>query len=501
MYIEVIKLNKYFNENKVLDDVSFTVAQGDRIGLVGENGSGKTTLFKIMQGLLSNDGGSVNVKKGSKIAYVPQVPDIDDETSVLDFLMPFTDLQYKIEEVLVTLGVADILEKEFGHLSGGQKTKVYLARIALHDADVLLLDEPTNHLDEEGLEWLENFIKRFKGAMMIISHDRFFLDQTVKEILELKNGEVESFGGNFTLYQEQKRIQKEAYANQYETQQKEMKRLKKSSRERKEEGNKRNADRTNLRDNDKFGVNIIADRASQKAHRSGKSMEVRMDRTEVMDKPEKDSALDMYFTPSGAQNSNVVWVRDLKVGFDETLFTVRSLDITYGDRISLKGQNGSGKTTLIKNILKSADHDEIKVGPGVKIGYLSQDHSGLVLGDTAIDLLTSIEGVDKTAAYKVLSQIKIPPEQMKQELKSFSEGQKTKLLLAKIMAEGANFIILDEPTNHLDFEAIDIIESAIRDFPGTLLVVSHDRYFLKSIGITKYLYIEGNKMRESLRDE
>ncbi len=336
---------------------------------------------------------------------------------------------------------------------------------------------------------------------MIISHDRFFLDQTVKEILELDSGSLESFGGNFTLYREQKRVQKEAYANQYENQQKEMKRLKKSSRERKEEGNKRNADRTNLRDNDKFGVNIIADRASQKAHRSGKSMEVRMERTEAMEKPEKDSALDMFFTPSGAQNSNVVSIKNLKIGFDETLFTVKVLDVSYGERISLRGQNGSGKTTLIKDILNFADHEEIQVGPGVKIGYLSQDQSGLALGDTAIDLLTSIEGVDKTAAYKILSQIKIPPEQMKQELSLFSSGQRTKLLLAKIMAEGANFIILDEPTNHLDFEAIDIIESALRAFKGTLLVVSHDRYFLESIGVTKYLYVEGKNLRQSLRDE
>jgi len=498
MLIEITKLHKSFDENNILKGVSFVVGPKARIGLVGENGAGKSTLLKIMQGILEHDEGQVHIAKGTSIAYVPQVPNIKDSEIVRDFLSQYTDRPYKVADVLESLGVKDILTNSFGELSGGQKTKVYLARIALFEADVLLLDEPTNHLDIQGLNWLENYIKNFTGALVIISHDRYFLNNVVTEIFEIEDGGLQVFGGNYSFYREQKDIQKEAYASQYTSQQKEISRLTKASLRKKEEGNMKNMDRTNHRDNDKMTVSLRADRGSKKFHSIAKSIDSRIDHIETLDKPKKESALDIYFKPSGARNSNVVNIKNLDVGYpeQETLIHVKDFNIFYGQRIALQGENGSGKTTLIKRILEHKEHQEITVGSGVKIGYLSQDHSELLDDKTALDLLSSIKGIDKTAAYKILSQINIPPDQMKQNLSEFSSGQKTKLLLAKIMASGANFIILDEPTNHLDFQSIDIIEQALQEFKGTLLCISHDRYFLEQIGIKKYVSIQEKRIKQ-----
>jgi len=496
MSIEITKLHKSFDENIVLRDVSFTITPGSKIGLVGENGSGKSTLLKIIQGTLPYDEGSVQTQKNTTVSYVPQIPDIEGMQLVKDFLLQYTDRPYKAQEALDSLGVLDIFSMPFGSLSGGQKTKVYLARIALFEADVLLLDEPTNHLDLQGLVWLQNYLQNFKGALVIISHDRHFLDQVVEHIAELGDGSLLMFGGNYSFYREQKELLKKSYLNQYTSQQKEIKRLKNASLRKKDEGNKKNLDRTNHRDNDKMTVSLRADRGSKKFHSIAKSIDSRIEHIETLDKPKKESVLDIYFKPSGSQNSNVVRINDMSIGYDEELFFIKNFDISYKQRIALQGENGSGKTTLVKRILDHKNHEEITVGPGVKIGYLSQDHSELSNDSTALELLMSIEGVDQTAAYKILSQITISPDQMKQPLSQFSSGQKTKLLLAKIMTSGANFIILDEPTNHLDFQSIDIIEKALQEFQGTLLCVSHDRYFLEQIGINKYLSVQGKELKQ-----
>ena len=258
----------------------------------------------------------------------------------------------------------------------------------------------------------------------------------------------------------------------------------------------KNMDRTNHRDNDKMAVSLRADRGSKKFHSIAKSIDSRIEHIETMEKPKKESVLDLYFKPSGAKNSNVVTVEDMSIAYDEPLFHVQSFSLLLGSKIALQGENGSGKTTFIKRILEHKEHEEISVGPGVKIGYLSQDHSELSGDTTALELLTKIEGIEITDAYKILSQINISPKQMKQKLSEFSSGQKTKLLLAKIMASGSNFIILDEPTNHLDFDSIDVIERALKEFKGTLLCVSHDRYFLEQIEISKYMSIVDGELKQ-----
>lgn len=495
--LEVTKIHKSFDEHIILRDISFSVLKKSKIGLVGENGSGKSTLLKIITGEETYNEGRVVKAKGVTIAYVPQVPEISADILVKSFLENYTDRPYKVEEALGVLGVQDILNKTFGSLSGGQKTKVYLARIALFDADVLLLDEPTNHLDIQGLDWLEEYLRGFEGAFVLVSHDRYFLDRVVGETIELEHAQLQAFGGNYSFYKEQKKILQDSYKKQYDSQKKEIQRLEKVSLDKKNEGNARNMDRKNHRDNDKMGVSLKADRGSKKSHATAKSIDSRIEHITALEKPKKESVLDVYFKPSGSRNSNVVGIENFDVAYskDNPLFHISNFDILYGQRIALQGENGSGKTTLIKRILNNDQYEEISLGSGVKIGYLSQDHSELHTDSTAFDLLTSIEGIDKTAAYKILSQLTIHPDQMKQKLSDFSSGQKTKLLLAKIMASGANFIILDEPTNHLDFDSIDVIEKALLDFKGTILCISHDRYFLEQIGINRYVLVEGGELR------
>lgn len=496
MFITATKLYKSFDSVHVLSDVSFSIDAGARIGLVGKNGSGKSTLLQIIAGTVASDDGNVLLHKGTTVNYVPQIPTIADDCTVRDFLADYTDRPHRVDEVLQSLSFGDTGDKACGTLSGGQKTKIYLARIALYEADVLLLDEPTNYLDLAGLEWLQNYLRTYKGAILVVSHDRYFLDKTVNQIFEIENECLTVYGGNYSHYHEQKAIKTQAYVNEYESQQKELKRLKKSAVRQNYEGNRHNADRKNLRDNDKYSANYFADRASNKLHSAGKNIESRIGHIDMLEKPKKESVLDIYFKPSGARNSDVITVEDMSIGYggEVDLFHIDSLRVTYGQRVAIQGDNGSGKTTLIKQILQHDAHDEITVGSGVRIGYLSQDHSQLVDNQTAIESLIKIEGIDQTQAYKILSQIEVSPAQAHQKLSDFSSGQKTKLLLARIMVSGANCIILDEPTNHLDFQSIDVIEQALRDFIGTLIVVSHDRYFLKEIGITRYLSIQDGRL-------
>ena len=497
MLIQASNISLSFEENHVLSDISFTIAQNSRIGLVGVNGSGKTTILKLLLEKISPDTGDVLVAKGCTIGYVPQVVALDPEQTVGEFLAPYAERPYLVDEALTSLATLEIKDQKIGELSGGQTTKVYLARIALFKADVLLLDEPTNHLDLVGLDWLAQYVKNYDGAVVLVSHDRQFINDTVSEIFEIERGTLTVYGGDYSFYREEKGIQAEATLLHYESQQKEKRRLTKVMRDQKDEGNRKNLDRTNHRDNDKMAASYHADRSSIKIHSAAKNTESRIGRMDLMEKPEKDKTFDLYFKPSGAQNSNVVSIKELSLAFDALLLTINDLDILYGQRIALQGANGSGKTTLIKNILNHTSHDEIQVGPGVIIGYLSQNHAELLAYTSAHHLLTSIEGVEETDAYKILSKVKIDPEHMKQDISTLSSGQKTKLLLARIMVTGANFIILDEPTNHLDIEAIEVIEQALAEFKGTLLVISHDRYFLNQIGITSYLLIEDQKLKRT----
>jgi len=460
MNIQISHLSKSFGGQEVLKDVSFAVSEGEKVALLGKNGSGKSTLFKILMGEEVPDLGHVAISpKTVQIGYVPQV--IDDADP----------------------------------LSSGQKLKKRLREILSSKPDALLLDEPTNHLDWRGMEWLERVVQSFPGPVLIVSHDRYFLDKVVDKVLELDHGEIKVYGGSYSLYKKQKQTERESYLRSYEKQQKQMQKLQADLVEKRQTVQKSNTKAAPTRDKDKFAAYFFANRVGRKFGKQIQALESRLGNMDKIDKPEPNWELKALFKPKRESSQAVVQVK--LVSYKNVLNSV-SLTIQRGQRVALIGDNGSGKTTLVKLILGQLNPDsrEISLGNGVQIGYLSQEHQELESDRIVLDELTS-EYIDKTESYKLLRRFLLPPEKINQPVRFLSSGEKAKLLLAKIMTSGANFIILDEPTNHLDIPSREAIEEALANYPGTLLVISHDRYFLDNIGVERFLLIDQGKITET----
>ena len=457
MHIQVSKLSKSFGGQEVLKDVSFAVGEGERVALLGNNGSGKSTLFKILMGEEAPDSGHVAFSpKTVQVGYLPQV--VDDENP----------------------------------LSSGQKLKKRLREVLSSKPDMLLLDEPTNHLDWRGMEWLERAVRSFSGPVLIISHDRYFLDRLEDKVLELNCGEVMVYGGNYSLYKQQKQIEQESHLRSYEKQQKEIEKLQKVLVDKRQTILKGRTKAAPTRDNDKFAAFFFANRVGRKFGKQVQALESRLENMDKIDKPEPNWELKALFKPKQESSQAVAQVKS--VGYKNVLNSV-SITIQRGQRVALIGDNGSGKTTLAKLILGQLNPDsgEVNLGNGVQIGYLSQEHQELGSDRIVLDELTS-ENIDKTESYKLLRRFLLAPEKINQPVKLLSSGEKAKLLLAKIMTSGANFIILDEPTNHLDIPSREAIEESLANYPGTLLVISHDRYFLERVGISNYIKLEGGRL-------
>lgn len=500
MRIQTNHISKTFEGYAVLSDISFTIKKGECVGIVGANGSGKTTLLKILAGIDQPDEGEISIAKGATIGYVPQAPEYDDTQTVNDILTPLVREweTHRIDKALDTLGIIDCKQKPLAELSSGQKTRVYLARIVVEERDILLLDEPTNHLDVEALEWLETYLKRYHGTVCVVSHDRVFLDNITNRIFELSLGALKEYGGNYSFYKEQKAIEREAYIRAYEAQRKDIKRLKTAARDAKADAERTDADRKQTRDNDKYATTFFANRASKKKSAAAKSIEQRLEMMDEMEKPEKDAKLKMLFTPHDTGSQVVVKCEDVSYATPETqVFSDISFTIERGGRIVLSGPNGSGKTTLIKLMLGKLkpQSGEISLGQSVKVGYLSQEHESLESSHTVLAELTEKTGIDTTLAHRLLAWLLVPRDKMNQPVNTLSKGEQSKVLLAEIIASGANFIILDEPTNHLDIAAREAVEAALNEYQGTLLVISHDRYFVEAIGATRRLHLENGLLK------
>ncbi len=459
MNILISHLSKSFGGQEILKDISFTINEGEKVGLLGKNGSGKSTLFKILMGEEAPDDGHVSIQpKSAQIGYLPQVINGDNP------------------------------------LSSGQKLKKQFRELLTARPDMLLLDEPTNHLDWQGLLWLEKSVKSFQGPVLLVSHDRCFLDRVVDKILELENGEIRVYGGNYSLYKQQKQIEQETHAQRYEKQKKEIEKLQKALVAKRQTVQKSETKAAPTKDKDKFAAFFFANRVGRKFGRQIQALESRLENMERIDKPEPNWELKALFKPKQESSQTVVQIKI--VSYKKILSSV-SLVIQRGQRLALIGDNGSGKTTLIKLILGQleADSGEIIIGNGVQIGYLSQEHQELASDKIVLEELAS-ENIDKTESYKLLRRFLLPSEKINQSVRSLSSGEKAKLLLAKIMTCGANFIILDEPTNHLDIPSREAIEEALANYEGTLLVVSHDRYFLDRIDINRILNIDNGEIVE-----
>lgn len=538
--LSVHNLKMDFVERNLFSDITFDVEKGDKVGFIGANGVGKTTLFKIINGEISPTEGSVFISKDTVLGYMEQHacnhPDrnvFDELLSVFDYLMEYErqlkTLEIKIEQINSTgrnkdqldsliESQTELLEKyqnsggltyksrtrssllglgfkesDFsmptGKLSGGQRSKLSLAKLLLSKANMLLLDEPTNHLDITSVNWLESFIKDFKGSMIIISHDRYFLDNVTNKTIELEHCRLRSYKGNYSDFIKKKEAEQEALKNKYENDLKEIKRIEGIVEQQKRWGRERN---------------FITAESKQKAADRIKEQLVA-----------PDSRLDtihMHFNIKRETGNDVLICDNLAKSFGEKhLFDNVNLHIRKGEKVFIIGSNGCGKTTLF-NILtcKTApDKGEVRYGANVDVGYFDQMQNNLNLEKTAIDeVWDAFPNMTQTQIRTALGSFLFKGDEVFKPLKKMSGGERARVSLLKLMLDGSNFLLLDEPTNHLDSASREQLESTLKEYKGTMLVISHDRYFINKLadrvlvmekhGLTEYLgnydnYLEKTK--------
>ncbi len=486
---------------KILDGLSFQVFEGERVGLLGRNGAGKTTLFKILTGELLPDEGEARTAPGKGVGLISQIPVYPPEYTVEDVLNTAFDhlraMEKEMGELAEKMGEGDksvlqrydtltaLFERQGGYeteidlnkvcngldippamrrqlfdeLSGGEKTRVNLARLILRETEILLLDEPTNHLDLHATEWLEDYLSRYKGTVLAISHDRWFLDKVVQRCVEIRDGKAELYSGNYSFYVEEKERRYLEQLKQYEKEQAKVQQLQEAV--------------------DK--MRLWAFMGNDKLYKRAFSMEKRIERLQTTDRPTKERKLTMGFGEKEFRGDEVLSVKGLSMGFEgRTLFENVDLEVTGGERIALLGDNGTGKSTFVKLLLGELESTagKLRFGPTVKVGYLPQlvtfEHPERNLVDTLLwDLnCTPQEARDTLATFNFRG------EDVFKKVRDLSGGERSRLKLCELMSRKINLLILDEPTNHLDVDSRDWIEEAVRAYEGNLLFVSHDRYFI-----------------------
>ena len=501
-------IQKNFGYKPILKGFSMSVHPGEKIGLIGPNGSGKTTLIKMIVGEETPDQGTISVAGNPRFGYLHQIPQGDVALTVRQRLLQGIDHLVKMEEALRSLeaqmselnpgnneaallmaqydqllaqferlggyqyeskidsvvqglGLTVPWESLLGDLSGGERARLELAVVLLSEPDVLLLDEPTNHLDFPALTWLENYISSFRGTALIISHDRYFLDRTVEKIVELDKGVAREFAGNYSFYLEERDRLYIQESKQYDTQQKEIRR--------KEEAIKRLRQWGAQSDNPKF-------------FKRAASMEKQLAKVERLDRPDDGEVGFSLQFAAERSGKEVVVLRNMSHGFEgQWLFENVDWQIRYGQRIGIVGPNGSGKTTLIKMILGEVPPQlgEVVLGAGLKIGYLAQHQEQFEEDGSLLDALRKL--LPTAPQYRVraiLAKYGFPGDEVFRPVTTLSGGERVRFHLMKMVHSQVNFLILDEPTNHLDLASIEVLEEALEDYMGTLLVVSHDRFFL-----------------------
>ena len=502
--IRVEGLVKSFDlEKKILDGLTFQVDTGERVGLLGRNGAGKTTLFKILTGELDYDSGTVQIASGRRVGLISQIPVYPAGYTVEDVLQTAFARMFRMKDEMDALalrmeqGASDdatlrrygelnarfeglggwdtetavnkvanglsispeMRTRLFDRLSGGEKTRVNLGRLILEDTDVLLLDEPTNHLDLQATEWLEEYLRRFRGTVVTISHDRYFLDRTVTRIIELLDGKAEFYSGNYSFYAIEKERRYQERMKQYLKEQAKIRQLEKAAEQ----------------------MHLWAFMGNDALHKRAFSMEKRIERMRTTQKPTKARRLEARFQSREFKGDEVLQIRGVSKAFGQRrLFDDVYLRCEGGERIALLGENGTGKTTLLNMImgLEHPDSGMIRLGPSVKAAYLPQvihfDHPERSILDTMLYELdiTPQSARNRLAAYQFTGENVFKPVSV------LSGGELSRLRLCMLMDESVNLLILDEPTNHLDIDSREWLEEAVEEFDGTLLFVSHDRYFI-----------------------
>lgn len=541
--LSLVNVKKYMEATLVLKNINFQIYSGEKVGIVGVNGSGKTTVLKLIAGILpmdycvgypgatspGYDEGFINKPSGATCAYLEQIPQYENGIKVIDVLkMAFSEV-YEIEEKMHKLEdemkvlkgeelerslkqysrlvqsyevkggynteeklakictglkfTQNFLDKEFNLLSGGEKTTVILGKLLMDNPDILLLDEPTNHLDMDSIEWLERYLNNYDGIVIIVSHDRYFLDNVVSKIIEIEDMESKTYKGNYSSYVKQKEEKLLEQMHNYKEQQKEIKSMESTIKD--------------LRD-----WAIRAD--NSKFFKRAASMEKRLERmksNEDAQKPKiENKTMKLNFKNSERSGEETIKAKGLcKSYIDKVIFNEADLLINFKERVALVGPNGSGKTTFLKMLLgeEAPDKGTVELGDNVKVGYLPQvitfDNEEYTVIQAFRDDISILEG----QAREYLSKFMFFGNSVFKKVKALSGGERIRLKLSMLLYEDINLLILDEPTNHLDIDSIETLEEALEEFKGTIFFISHDRYFINKIG-ERIIAIEDNKFKSYL---
>ncbi|MBS4021414.1 MAG: ABC-F family ATP-binding cassette domain-containing protein [Dethiobacter sp.] len=511
------RIKKAFGAETVLTDVTFQLQPGERVGLVGPNGAGKTTLLRILTGQEGPDGGVFTLARGTTMGYLVQSAHVEVEgtmeqelrrafsklermavelklfeeklaaaeknaCSLPGLLDSYGSLRHAYEEaggyhtesrlrsVAVGLGfdLHDMSREVFG-FSGGERTRLRLARLLLEQPDLLLLDEPTNHLDTASVEWLEGFLREWRGSALIVSHDRYFLDRVANRILALDEGEIKSYPGNYSAYNVQKELETVSLQKAYKKQQAII---------------------------EKEADLIRTAGTGEREKRQAKSREKRLAKVGITQKPRSEDSIGLDFGYCGRSGEIVASLENVSKSFDKTtLFEGVNAELRFGDRVALVGPNGAGKTTLLRIIAKEIlpDKGYVRLGLSVRITYFDQHQGALTQEKTPLEEIMDASQMTLTEARSYLGRFLFSGDDVFKRNEDLSGGERSRLALAKLGLDAGNFLILDEPTNHLDIRSVEELENSILEFPGTLLVVSHDRYFIGRIA-SKILDVSGGQV-------
>ena len=500
-------IKKIFGGYTILENVTFDVKTDERVGLVGLNGCGKTTIMKLILGIEKPDEGYVSIRKGKTLGYLEQAPEFHSDKIVLNVIKTafentikigekmqklekkladtendeivekYGDLQeqyellggyeidHKIDVICTGLQIPEEMKcQRFCTLSGGEKTRVLLAKILLENPDILLLDEPTNHLDIHSVEWLETFLTSYAGTVLIVSHDRYFLDKVANRIVEIEWGKANHYVGNYSYYTKEKQRRFEQEFENFKNIQKKIKAMKAA------------AERYRI-----WG-RINTDNNAHMAR--AKRLEAKIEELQKIDRPQTSKKIKMNITQNSRTGKNALVIEKLSKYFEkQEIFRQTDLHVNYGEKVALLGENGSGKTTLFKIITGSEDYQEgkVRIGANAKIGYLEQEvkyeNENQNILETFVEKFPMYQGEARSKLAKFL----FLGDDVFKKIHQLSGGEKVRLRLCMMMETEINFLILDEPTNHLDIDSKEVIEDLLLDFSGTIIFVSHDRYFIQKI--------------------
>ncbi|WP_060931443.1 ribosomal protection-like ABC-F family protein [Lachnoanaerobaculum saburreum] len=519
MILNATNISKSFGSNEIIKDATFLVNEHEKVAIVGVNGAGKTTLLKILTGEESADSGSITLAKDAKLGYLRQINNVDSALSIIDELYtviePILNMEKRMSQmqedmkhltgseleelyssytalthsyelmdgyaaksrvvgILKGLGFEEAdFDRKINTLSGGQKTRVFLAKLLLEEPDIILLDEPTNHLDLRSIEWLESYLLNYKGAVIIVSHDRYFLDKIVSKVIDIENGNVQMYLGNYTDFSNKKQMLLDARMKEYMNQQQEIK-------------------------HQEAVITKLKQFNREKSIKRAESRQKQLEKIERVEAPQTYSEnMRLSLDISKESGKDVLTVHNLSKSFDhKKLFWDINFEIKRGERVAIIGDNGTGKTTLLKiiNGLLEPDTGEVIYGSNVSVAYYDQEHQVLHMDKTLFDELSdTYPEMTNTQIRNILAAFLFTGEDVYKKIADLSGGERGRVSLVKLMLSKANFLLLDEPTNHLDIVSKDVLENALNNFPGTVCYVSHDRYFINKTA-TRILDLTENRL-------